>query len=52
MGTGRISPDKPTSPNTANDDGNGFSLMLEAHANNTAKSDPVSMTLTPPTTLT
>ena len=50
--TGRISPDNPTSPNTANCCGSAFDRRLDAQANSTARSEPVSVIFKPPTTLT
>ena len=52
LGTGRISPDKPTSPKITKSCGKALSLKLETKAKINAKSILVSITLTPPRTLT
>src|SRR5690606_27854082 len=52
LGTGRTSPDSPSSPNTIRSIGSGRLRRLEMTAASRARSAAVSSTLTPPTTLT
>ena len=52
LATGRIAPDKPTSPKITKSCGRALSLKLETNARINAKSILVSVTLIPPTTLT
>ena len=52
LGTGRISPDKPTSPKQTKFEGKMRSRKLGTTASNNARSELVSDTRTPPTALT
>ena len=52
LGTGRISPARPISPKVTRSVGNGLFLKLDNAASSNAVSAPVSVTRTPPTTLT
>src|SRR6185312_14776324 len=52
FGTGRISPDNPTSPKVTMCSGNGRSRKLDSTASSTGRSAAVSCTRMPPTTLT
>ncbi|MDT4885925.1 hypothetical protein FQZ97_1222200 [compost metagenome] len=51
LGTGRTSPDRPTSPNTSTSWARGRLRRLEMMAAISARSEAVSRTFTPPTTL-
>lgn len=48
LGTGRISPARPTSPNITKSRGKGRLRKLDTNDNNKAKSALVSVTFTPP----